>query len=53
MRSGLIIARAGDNSLHPRWLQEPHRTGDLAISFFVEEAIPSEQECLVVERESG
>lgn len=33
-RRNLVIVRAGDNSVHPGWLNDPHRSFDLFVSDF-------------------
>jgi len=35
--TSLVIVRAGDTSLHSRWIAEPHPEWDLAVSYFGDE----------------
>ena len=54
MRKGLILARAGKDSLHPRWLEGVQdRNWDLALSSFVEGPVAAEDACVLVEHEAG
>ena len=34
MRRNLVIVRAGDSSLHPRWLAGANRNWDLLVNYF-------------------
>jgi hypothetical protein len=36
--SSLVIVRAGDNSLHPSWVENAHPEWDLAVSYFGDDA---------------
>ena len=52
MRDYLIIARVGDKSLHPRWL-EGDRNWDLALSSFGSAPVAHAGECVLVEKVKG
>lgn len=54
MRKGLILARVGDNSLHPQWLKgSSDRNWDLALSSFGKGPVAARDACVLVEHETG
>jgi hypothetical protein len=39
VRRNLVIVRAGDTSLHPRWLEEGNRNWDLLVNYFGDDPV--------------
>ncbi len=49
----LVVVRAGDASLHRKWIADPHPNWDLAVSYFGDDATAAHQGATFVHRYKG